>query len=190
MKPVGKCGRGLLAARTKPVGRPARNVMRSISGRDSVEPTKENCGRDNPATGVYRFPGNPTIVFLTVCTFQRQTGLANQHVMNALAESWKTADSWSVGHFLLMPDHLHLFCAPKREEFSIEQWIPYWKRQVRRVCPSTPRFQSRGFHHRLRKGDSYEDRLQYVLNNPVRAGLVKTPDEWAFQGKLNDLSWR
>ena len=159
-------------------------------GRDSVEPTpKEHCGRENPATGVHRFAGNPTIVFLTVCTFQRAIGLADASVMEALMKCWRRADSWLVGHFLLMPDHLHLFCGPRTDEIQIEQWITFWKREVRRLHPKTPRFQSRGFHHRLRRSEDYGAKILYLLNNPVRAGMVKSAEEWPFRGILNDLSW-
>jgi putative transposase len=158
-------------------------------GRDSVEPTKEHCGRENPATGVYSFPGNPTIVFLTVCTLQRATGLADRLVIDALIEAWKSADAWKVGHFVLMPDHIHLFCSRENDEVEIENWIAFWKRKLRRLCPSAPRFQSRGFHHRLRRSESYEAKIDYVLKNPVRAGLVKSAEQRPYQGRLNHLSW-
>jgi putative transposase len=158
-------------------------------GRDSVEPTNERCGRSNPATGVHTFGDNPAIAFLTVCTFQRQTGLADPAVHKALVQTWTAADEWLVGHYLIMPDHIHVFCAPHSDSFSIEQWVIYWKRQLRRACKSAPRFQSRGFHHRLRRAESYQEKVEYVWQNPVRVGLVKTAEEWEFKGVLNVLPW-
>jgi len=158
-------------------------------GRDSVEPINETCGRHNPAPGVHTYPNCPTIAFLTVCTVQRQVGLAETEVHQALLDTWTAADHWLVGHYVIMPDHLHLFCAPQTNDFTIEQWITYWKRQFRRICASAPRFQSRGFHHRLRRDESYGAKLEYVLNNPVRAGLVRTAQEWPFKGALNYLPW-
>jgi putative transposase len=158
-------------------------------GRDAVEPTSQEYGRQNPALGVFIFDHNPTIAFLTVCTFQRQTGLATTEVHNALVETWASADRWLVGHYLIMPDHIHLFCSPQTHDFSIEQWITYWKRQFRKICKLAPRFQSRGFHHRLRRGESYDAKVEYVRQNPIRAGLVKTAEEWEFKGQLNTLPW-
>jgi REP element-mobilizing transposase RayT len=65
-------------------------------------------------------------------------------------KAWTEANAWLVGAYVIMPDHIHLFCAPKNEEITIEQWIVFWKRQFRRRCgPTALRFQSRGFHHRL-----------------------------------------
>ncbi len=158
-------------------------------GRDSVEPSNDYAGRCNPAPDVYSYADNPTIVFLTVCTFQRQRGLDNQQVQTALVESWTQADHWLVGHYVIMPDHIHLFCAPQTNDHSIEQWITYWKRQFRRICKAAPKFQSRGFHHRLRRSESYSEKLDYMLNNPVRAGLVKKPQDWKHQGVLRILPW-
>ena len=124
-----------------------------------------------------------------ICTAKRQKGLANRKVHEALVKAWIAADKWLVGHYVIMPDHIHLFCAPQTRDCSIEQWITYWKREFRRICKSAPRFQPRGFHHRLRREESYAEKLDYVLNNPVRAGLVKTAQQWKFQGVLRILPW-
>ena len=89
-----------------------------------------------------------------------------------------------------MPDHIHLFCSPQNEDYTIEQWITFWKRQFRRSYgENAPRFQSRGFHHRLRHDESYTEKWEYVRANPVRAGFVRDSDDWPYQGSLNDLYW-
>ena len=105
-------------------------------------------------------------------------------------QAWTEANAWLVGAYVMMPDHIHLFCAPKNEEIAIEQWIAFWKRQFRRKAgPAAPRFQSRGFHHRLRRDENYHHKWEYVRANPVRAGLVKNAEEWKYQGVLNHLPW-
>jgi putative transposase len=147
-------------------------------------------GRRNPATGVLISLDRPTIVFLTVCTLHRDATLARPNWHDALVQSWAEADAWLIGAYIIMPDHLHLFCAPNRDEISIEQWIAFWKRQFRRKAgASVPKFQSRGFHHRLRRGENYFEKWEYVRANPVRAGLVKDPDEWPYKGILHHLPW-
>jgi len=149
-----------------------------------------HCGRHNPATAVLIFRGRPTIVFLTVCTLHRVSTLTEQIYHDALVQAWIEADAWLVGAYLIMPDHIHLFCAPKNEEIAIERWIAFWKRHFRRSCgASAPRFQSRGFHHRLRSDENYHQKWEYVRANPVRAGLVKVAEEWQYQGVLNHLPW-
>lgn len=151
---------------------------------------RDKIGRRNPADGVFIFRGQATIVFLTVCAQKRQSGLANVLTHEALVESWREADTWLVGFYLIMPDHIHLFCSPKNEDYTIEQWISFWKRRFRRLSgENAPKFQSRGFHHRLRHDEDYNDKWEYVRANPVRAGLVKDSHDWPYQGALNGLSW-
>jgi putative transposase len=151
---------------------------------------KHFCPRSHPAAGVHIHSGQPTIVFLTVSTLNRQRGIANLESHRALIRAWQNANAWNVGNYVVMPDHIHLFCAPQDLECEIESWIAYWKRQFRKLQPSAPRFQSRGFHHRLRRSDNYETKVDYVLSNPVRAGLVEDADSWPFRGKLNELTWK
>src|SRR5690242_6150650 len=47
-----------------------------------------------------------SIVFLTVCTIRRKRILAVPEVVQLLAESWPQATSWTVGKYLVMPDHI------------------------------------------------------------------------------------
>ena len=37
-----------------------------------------------------------------------------------------------LGAYMIMPDHIHLFCSPTHEECVIEPWITFWKREFRR----------------------------------------------------------
>ena len=89
-----------------------------------------------------------------------------------------------------MPDHIHLFCAPNGEDHTLERWISFWKRRLRRQL-KTPEalFQAHSFHHRLRRDENYSEKWEYIRMNPVRAGLVSHPDQWPYQGILNELPW-
>lgn len=41
----------------------------------------------------------------------------------------------------------------------------------------------------LRRSESYSAKWEYVVNNPVRAGLATRQEDWAYQGELNSLYW-
>lgn len=116
--------------------------------------------------------------------------LAQASVQRALHTIWRdTATAWLVSDYLLMPDHLHLFCAPRDWEFRIERWIAFWKDRLTKTCPQAGSFQCGGFHHRLRTEESYAQKWEYVRENPVRAGLVKQPDDWPYQGRVHEITW-
>lgn len=164
----------------------------SLVGRDAVEPQRvvRLRQRRHPAEGVFIFLDRATIVFVTVCTWRREKRLANAAVHKGLLEAWRKADRWMIGAYMIMPDHIHLFCSPTHEQCVIEPWITYWKREFRRQLGGcAPRFQSRGFHHRLRDEERYAEKLAYVRENPVRAGLVKNADDWPYQGVIHDLRY-
>src|SRR5262249_6622132 len=83
--------------------------------------------RKKPVHGVQIDPSHPTIVFVTVCTKGRRPWLASQTNHNALRSVWAEARAWLVGHYVLMPDHLHLFAAPGQLEIPLDSWVRYWK---------------------------------------------------------------
>jgi putative transposase len=150
----------------------------------------EEVGRKQPARGVHIFLGQPTIVFLTICAKDRTPWLANPTVHDSLRAAWNSAQAWLVGYYLVMPDHLHLFCAPHDLSFTVEKWITYWQRQFRRSHKDPQaHFQPHAFHHRLRQQEDYTDKWNYVRENPLRKGLVKNADDWPYQGMLNTLPW-
>ena len=133
------------------------------------------------------------ILFLTVCTKDRQLLLNNPGIHYLLRENWIKADTWLVGRYVLMPDHIHLFCAPTTfPEHNIQSWVRYWKSMVSRDWPfvnAKPIWQKGFVDRQLRNQESYHEKWNYVLENPVRAGLVSHPKDWPYQGELNVLRW-
>jgi putative transposase len=146
--------------------------------------------RRTPAKGVHVSLGGPNWAFLTVCTDKREPWLAQYSVQCTLHHIWgETATAWLVSDYLLMPDHLHLFCAPRDLRFTIERWIAFWKDRFAKSHAGTGTFQAGGFHHRLRRDESYTQKWQYVRENPVRQGLVARSDDWPYFGKVHEIHW-
>ena len=137
-------------------------------------------------------PGHPSpIVFLTVCTDGRARWLANAFAHSAMIDAWHEATRWLVGRYVLMPDHLHLFCAPTAESGSLESSIGYWKARVTRALGASrgALWQREYWDRQLRREESYEVAWEYVRQNPVRSGLAECADAWPFQGELHPLAW-
>jgi putative transposase len=139
-------------------------------------------------------PGNRTIIqYVTVCVDKRRPLLARPEIAALFVRIWSQADRWHVGRFVLMPDHLHLFCAPAVfPATSLQEWVEYWRGCCSRFWPhekEKPVWQRGFFDHQLRTGESYSEKCHYVRENPVRAGLVAQSDSWPFQGEMYKLSW-
>lgn len=170
---------------------PGQNI-----GRDGVPPSDPAGSmpalpkRRRPAHGVFISSSSPTIVFLTVCTHDRQPWLSNSIVHRHLVEVWNKADAWNVGYYLLMPDHVHLFCSPCNLEFTLKAWVAHWKRNFScLMLKKAGQWQRDFWDTRLRGGENYHDKWEYVRQNPVRKGLIAKTDDWPYQGILNELRW-
>jgi putative transposase len=135
----------------------------------------------------------PVIVFVTVCTKRRKSILANSRTHELLIQSWRTAKSWLVGRYVVMPDHLHLFCAPAElNPEPLLQWVRYWKSHAARNwfrAEDAPIWQRHFWDTQLRRGENYDNKWDYVVGNPVRAGLVARAEDWPYQGELTILRW-
>lgn len=153
-------------------------------------PDDGNVGRKRPASGVSIQLGGPTIVYVTLCTDGRKQWLANPTVHEHLRATWQEAQAWLVGYYVIMPDHIHYFCAPRDLNFTLEGWMTYWERQYKRRSKNLAhRWQPHPWHTRLRRSESYQDKWAYVRENPMRKGLVQRPEEWPYQGMMNVLQW-
>jgi len=79
--------------------------------------------------------------------------------------------------------------------FPIEplmQWVPYWKSIASRNWPRAheqPIWQRDFWDTQLQRSENYDSKWQYVVDNPVRAGLAREADEWPSQGESSFLPW-
>ncbi len=146
--------------------------------------------RKHPAHGVLYIEGQPTILFDTVCTKDRQPWLANDETHELLREVWSAASAWLVGRYIIMPDHIHLFAAATAIDIEFKSWMKYWKSQfTKRHKVADHRWQADDWDTRLRSGRQYEEKWEYIRHNAVRHELVQHPEEWRYQGVLNELRW-
>ena len=135
----------------------------------------------------------PVIILITVCSKDRRRIFANSLAADAFIQAWVADDQWRVGHYLIMPDHVHFFVSPGDVPVpSLTAWMQKWKSRVSRHWhkPSEQPIWQRGFWDRqIRDGEHYEARAEYVRQNPLRAGLCSNSKIWPWQGELNVLRW-
>ena len=146
-------------------------------------------GRTHPIhQPVHEHFNEPVIVFVTVCTKKKKPILASTEVHQVLRTAWAAANSWLIGRYVLMPDHLHLFCAPETlVPESLQTWIAFWKSNAARHWPQredAPIWQRHFWDTQLRRGENYDAKWDYIVENPVRAGLVGRSEDWPYQGEI------
>ena len=155
---------------------------------------EEEAGRKHPIhTLAHERFNTPIVIFVTVCTKDRKALLANPEAHMVLLDAWKTPNAWLVGRYVIMPDHLHLFCAPADlVPQPLDKWVNFWKSAAARRWPhraEAPIWQRHFWDTQLRRGESYDAKWGYVVANPVRAGLVRQSNDWPYQGEVQLLRW-
>jgi len=138
------------------------------------------------------------LLFVTACTAGRRHLLSQVAVQDLLAGIWSKSaevDGWFVGRYVLMPDHVHFFAKPALTAKPIADWMKTWKSvSSRRIAVlakvDQPIWQEDYFDHFVRSAPSYEEKWEYVRQNPVRKGLCVRPEDWPWQGMLHDLQFR
>ena len=119
--------------------------------------------------------------FITICCQHRGTNqLCLAPVGDALlaaARTYHDLHQWCPSLFLLMPDHIHMLVSFGREHHMIEV-TGGLKRYISRHHGIV--WQRNFFEHRLRSDESIEEKAAYIMDNPVRAGLVQEASAWPY----------
>jgi putative transposase len=128
---------------------------------------------------------DPPLYFITFCTKHRKKLLHNNTVHLKFKQfiQKSNAHGAAIGRDVIMPDHIHCFIriAP---HLNLGTTVRLLKRSLSSVIETpAPHWQPGYFDHVLRHRDSYSEKWDYVVRNPVRAGLATQPEEWPFQGE-------
>jgi putative transposase len=135
------------------------------------------------------------VYFVTSCAYKRAINLACNRVRSVLVDEWqkaRTRHGWAIGRYVIMPGHVHFFCAPEPGGESISQFIGSWKQWTSKRIRvgstlTTPLWQEEFFDRVLRSVESFSQKWEYVRADPVRAGLASNSDEWPWQGDIAEL---
>jgi len=149
-----------------------------------------------------KYPGRPPrlsrvfdhapLYFVTFNTWHRSAVLANDAV-HAAFRAYAAKNSmrgFSVGRYVIMPDHIHLFVRVGREQ-RLDQYMRLMKQTLTKTIRLNHDmehvWQPGFFDHLIRSSESCSEKWNYVRMNPVRAGLVADPEAWDYQGELEAI---
>ena len=125
--------------------------------------------------------GLDPVFFLTVCCQERKHNqLATDSIWTELLKTIihrNESGLWNCTLFLVMPDHVHgifSFSGKKPMKDVIADWKRWTATQLK------INWQKGFFDHRLRDEPNAIAKRRYILNNPVRAGLVEHFSDWPY----------
>jgi putative transposase len=133
-----------------------------------------------------RFYIREPVFYITCCSLDRRLIPQLKAAHRAFVRYGERAEerNIAVGRYVLMPDHLHLFVKGDANFAFALDGRSKTRDGSPASCRSRELWQPGFFDHVLRSDESYTEKWNYVRENPVRAGLVKTADEWPYQGEI------
>jgi REP-associated tyrosine transposase len=125
---------------------------------------------------------------VTTCTYQRQLRFRDESVVALALDQFLQAvaiEHCALLVYCFMPDHLHLLAAGTTVDAEFPRFMKLAKQRsgwaFRRHW--TGRLWQEGYFERvLRNDESTPEVIRYIVNNPVRAGLVVKPADYPHWG--------
>jgi REP-associated tyrosine transposase len=121
------------------------------------------------------------IYFITICCQRcRVNQLCHDDTATVLASTariYHEQARWNLNVLLLMPDHLHALIGVDGRT-SLGKLIRDYKSITAKIAGI--KWQRNFFDHRLRHDESLAEKFAYVCQNPVRAGLIRSENDWPY----------
>jgi putative transposase len=134
-----------------------------------------------PYLGCYRY-------FLTTCTYDRRRTFLDHAIAQQTIEHFRTTsrdEGFSLLAYCVMPDHLHALLEGLTERSDFRRCAKMAKQRsgaAYALKAEMPLWQKGYYEHVLRDEEDSREIAFYIIANPVRAGLVRSPDEYPFSG--------
>jgi putative transposase len=134
------------------------------------------------------------VCFITICAHMKRSPFVradlNQLILDVLHEE-QEHQNCAVFSYCLMPNHLHFLISPCEDGISVltftdrfkgkstnHSWTVGWRGKL---------WQPRYYDHIVRAEEDLRAIAEYIVNNPVRKGLVKRAEDWPWDGFMNPL---
>jgi len=135
--------------------------------------------------------------FLTFCTDWRRKWFVDSAAVDLVLSQFLRAASneqFAILVYCFMPDHVHLLVEGLAPNSDCKRFIVRSKQLAAHAYGSTFNarlWQPNGYEHVVRDDEKTQVVARYILENPVRAGLVVNPLDYPFSGsqiyKVADL---
>jgi REP element-mobilizing transposase RayT len=166
-----------------------------------MEPVRQSVDPACPQAGgiimvrLRRYNVENLAYFVTTSSYQNRINLLTRDRAETLINFIYAAKEKLVEHllaFAIMPNHLHILFVPK-PGVTISQVLHYIKKGSSRVVSGeeegkqtlwTRRFHDKG----IRTEEQLRKTIEYIHNNPVKAGLVERAEEYLYSSA--NPKWR
>jgi putative transposase len=126
--------------------------------------------------------------FVTSITFQRRRLFqveANARLFLETLQHYRALGHYKLHAFVVMPDHVHLLITP--QGITIERAVGLIKGGFsHRVGSKFPVWQKSFSQRRMRDAEEFVIRRQYIHQNPLRARMVQSAEDYPFSSAFRN----
>jgi REP element-mobilizing transposase RayT len=143
-------------------------------------------------SSLYKIPG--WVYFVTIVSNFKTPYFLKERFNNEIIDCLKEEREkmrCKIYAYCLMPDHLHFLCGTKGGEISVLDFVSQFKGKSTRIGwrynIKGPLWQRRSYDHIVREEEDLQETAKYIVNNPVRSGVVEKWDQYPFCGFLDEF---
>lgn len=140
--------------------------------------------KDFDYIGIYAY-------FITILTKDHGLYFKEAHVVDGLSNillEIAKSERFKIWAYCFMPDHLHILIVGEDDKSDLKKFISFFKQKsgywFKKNCNKNL-WHISYYDHILRKEENIESIGLYILENPVRKGLVSDFRQYPFSGLFN-----
>ena len=142
--------------------------------------------------GLKRYQKSEAIHFVTFSCYHRLPYLDTPHskdTVEAILEQTRARHGACIYAYVLMPEHVHLLIN-EPPAILLAQFLKSFKQTCSRQLKEDREqfWQDRYFDRNVRGIDTRSDTMHYIHQNPVKRGLVTSPDQYRWSSYNHDLA--
>ncbi len=131
--------------------------------------------------GLKRFHGTRDLHFITFSCYRRQPLLSSPHAkrtFEVVLEQVRRQYNFFVTGYVVMPEHVHLLVS-EPEDKKLASALQVLKQLVaQRLGGGSQFWQPRYYDFNVWSEHKCKEKLRYLHRNPVKRGLVASPEDW------------
>lgn len=157
----------------------------------------------------FDYKGSAFVYFITICTSDKQSYFSSDKIAKIISDEMELRrinKEIKLFCYCIMPDHLHILlsltddysrgCSPNSPigslgERTLQNWVSAFKRYTTKTIKNlfyiNPLWQKNFYDHIVRKEESLIKIAEYIINNPVRNGMVAVWEEYPYSRIVDPL---
>jgi REP-associated tyrosine transposase len=128
------------------------------------------------------------VYFITICTYEKQPLFKDTRIAELIIKNIEFRISQNeviIYCYCIMPDHIHLLLSLSDSyNKPLGGWVSAFKRYIAKAMKEKfniiKLWQANFYDHVIRDAESMQTISEYILNNPVRKGIVEYWEDYPF----------